>query len=148
MKIQDLYESEWDLGGGWITSDGEWLENDHTKDLHHSDIALLHNIEHMKDTDEYYHEHGEFDKYSKEYAETICHDAGWIRITTASIKKTFDVQMYRHSLNKDQFKILKRLVMKHAKLKYKFGLYIEFDYFNNLSAAEFMRTFNSMFEIY
>lgn len=82
MRYYELLEvnlpAGWDLGGFWITDTGELIPVDHRQDIHHGDISLKHFADDsMRD------ENGEFDDYSRDMAQDIAYQNGWIRVSTS-----------------------------------------------------------------
>jgi hypothetical protein len=84
--IEAFLPDDWDLGGAWITDEGNIEPCDHASDRHHSDIALDYFEEYIDTNDD-----GEHDDYSKDSAQDMAYDAGWIRINTRG-KRSISVE--------------------------------------------------------
>ena len=151
MKIVDLYETRlfWDLAGGWITDGGEWLPVDHDVDRHHSHVALKYFEDVIKDTDEYYQEHGEFDKYSEIYAEQLAQEAGWIRVSTKTLALIFDITVYKMDVTAASYRTLLSLIKQYARNKYSFGMETPDPnaYNSGLTANRMIQAFNKQITI-
>lgn len=78
--ISETVPADWDLGGAWITPEGDILMCDHHNNIHHTDLAFSEYGEFIPEIE--YDEQGEPDDYYKDLAVEMANDNGWIRVST------------------------------------------------------------------